>query len=103
MYQVDAEPVTVTEHVPATSLGKEDVGEGGGRPMAQDSSGNVWLAGGRPVSKFDPRTATFVSFPLPKVKAIPEDYYRNIQNVRTEGQKEFDYGTYALTVDTHDN
>jgi virginiamycin B lyase len=103
MYEIDAESGKVTEHDLAAGNVQEDAGEGGGRPMANDSAGNVWLSGGRQVSKFDPRSGTLASFPLPKVTAIPEDYYRNIQNTKADGQKEFDYGTYALTVDSRDN
>ena len=105
MYEVDPTSGKVTEHAPpASAMGTpEDAGEGGGRPMEQDSQGNVWMSGGRQVSSFNTKTGAFDTFPVPKVTAIPEDYYRNVQNIRVEGQKEFDYGTYSLTVDSHDN
>lgn len=106
LYEVDAEAGRVIDAVSVTNGAppiEETAGEAGARPMAQDSAGNVWLSGGRRVTKFNPRTKTFEQFPLPKVNAIPEDYYRNILNVHRRDQKGFEYMTYALALDSHEN
>ena len=103
MYEVDAETGKWIEHVPPAAALGDPPGDGGWRTMGQDSAGNVWLSGGLQVTKFDPRTQAFQSFPVPKVKAVPEDYYRNILNVKSDAQKEFGYWTYSLVTDSHDN
>ena len=95
LYQVDARTGEYTTYTPPIRIGRT-MGEG------EDSAGNIWLAGDT-IVKFDPRTAKFEEFEIPKVSTPAKDYARNLGNVRAEGQKEFWSRAYALAVDSKDN
>ena len=95
LYQVDARTGEYSEYTPPMRIGRT-MGEG------EDSAGNIWLSGDT-IVKFDPRTAKFEEFQIPKVSTPAEDYERNLGNVRAEGQKEFWSRSYALAVDSKDN
>ena len=95
LYEVEARSGEFTEHTPPMKIGRT-MAEG------EDSAGNIWLAGDT-IVKFDPRTAKFQEFQIPKVSNPGEGHERNLGNVRTEGPMEFGSWAYALAVDSKDN